>query len=104
MFDTLLPIPDEEYPAFYPIGIKVSCVCVHISYLLVSWVDLDCVSGNSGNVTPIYVNLSGSKFALAFSGPSETLLQREARLRLFSGQKARWSGKQGRFKVGTDGC
>jgi hypothetical protein len=27
MFDTLLPIPDAEYPAFYPIGIKASCVC-----------------------------------------------------------------------------
>jgi hypothetical protein len=28
MFDTLLPIPDAEYPAFYPIGIKASCVCI----------------------------------------------------------------------------
>jgi hypothetical protein len=30
MFDTLLPfraISDAEYPAFYPIGIKASCVC-----------------------------------------------------------------------------
>jgi hypothetical protein len=26
MLDTLLPIPDAEYPAFYPIGIKASCV------------------------------------------------------------------------------
>jgi hypothetical protein len=26
MHDTLLPIPDAEYPAFYPIGIKASCV------------------------------------------------------------------------------
>ena len=33
MLDTLLPIPDAEYPAFYPIGIKASCVCV-----LRSWV------------------------------------------------------------------
>jgi hypothetical protein len=22
-----LPIPDAEYPAFYPIGIKASCMC-----------------------------------------------------------------------------
>ena len=27
MLDTLLPIPNAEYPAFYPIGIKASCVC-----------------------------------------------------------------------------
>ena len=27
MLDTLLPIPDAEYPAFYPIGIKARCVC-----------------------------------------------------------------------------
>ena len=28
MLDTLLPIPDAEYPAFYPIGIKASCVWI----------------------------------------------------------------------------
>jgi hypothetical protein len=28
MIDNLLPIPDAEYPAFYPIGIKASCVCI----------------------------------------------------------------------------
>jgi hypothetical protein len=28
MLDTLLPFPDAEYPAFYPIGIKASCVCM----------------------------------------------------------------------------
>jgi hypothetical protein len=33
MFDTLLPIPDAEYPAFYPIGIKASCVWQYQSIL-----------------------------------------------------------------------
>jgi hypothetical protein len=27
MLDTLLPIPNAEYPAFYPIGFKANCVC-----------------------------------------------------------------------------
>jgi hypothetical protein len=31
MFGTLLPIPDAEYLAFYPIDIKVSCVCIKTS-------------------------------------------------------------------------
>ena len=49
MLDTLLLIPDAEYPAFYPIGIKAVCGCADFQ---INATECNILHTNTGSTFP----------------------------------------------------
>jgi hypothetical protein len=75
MLDTLLPIPNAKYPAFYPIGIKASCVCVAFVILPMQ---NQKIMFRTVNCSPSMQNIPQNRLrqGLAANPPPETVLRR----------------------------